>query len=81
MTETAEAALHKIDTRTDKNLVPPASPLSHFRREHCKSCPYLQQCTNNLNHNLELHCILSRIALDLHTLTRNNERRYKHLDW
>ena len=53
------------------------SPLWRFRREHCSWCPFKDACASDKN--LELRCILSRIALDLHTLTRKALLTNAHL--
>jgi len=65
------------DYKDFRNSQVVTSPLWHFRHEHCKRCPFKDNCANDKD--LELRCILSRIALDLHTLTRKTLLAAAHL--
>ena len=64
---------------------PPSKPEKEFaatihalnRNEHYNRCPFTDACANDKD--LELRCILSRIALDLHTLTRKTMLSNAHL--
>jgi len=53
------------------------SPLWHFHNQHCNWCPFKDDCANDKD--LELRCILSRIAVDLYTLTRKALLATAHL--
>lgn len=53
------------------------SPLLRFRHELCNRCPIKDACANEKD--LELRCILSGIALDLHILTRKTLLATAHL--
>jgi hypothetical protein len=82
MNETAEAAPQVSNHQQGNIEIPitpatlPASPLWHFLRENCKKCPFVNTCDTHA----QLRCVLCRIALDLHTLTRNDTARNRHLD-
>jgi len=53
------------------------SPLWRFRHEYCNRCPLKNGC--NENNELELRCLLSKIALDLHDLTGKTMLATAHL--
>lgn len=57
----------EVERAREKTIAITTSPIWHFTREHCQKCPYFETC----DANQQLRCVLARIALDLHSLTRN----------